>query len=227
MICEDLAVQCDVESERNRTVEQHWYLCRRGARKFARRHEERADLEQVAAIGLIKAADRYRTDSSTPFEAYAWIMIQGELLHYVRDHERAVRAPRRLRDLDRRWRGAREELTRQLEREPLDEEIAGHLRLRRSVADELREYRDRANVVSLDALPPNRAFYTIEAHEDRLALESALAQLNDIERSILQATLQHDISIGDVARALGYSPRHISRLRKSALAKILPLYVGP
>ncbi len=31
------------------------YLCRRGAKKFLRTGLERSDLEQVAAIGLIKA----------------------------------------------------------------------------------------------------------------------------------------------------------------------------
>ncbi len=81
---------------RNAVVDAHRYLCSRGARKFKRAHNDRADLEQVAAVGLIKAATNYRADMQTPFQAYAWIMIVGELMHYVRDHERMVRAPRAL-----------------------------------------------------------------------------------------------------------------------------------
>ena len=55
---------------RNALVDAHWYLCRRGARKFYRGSVDRCDLEQVAAIGLIKACDRYDPSVATPFEAH-------------------------------------------------------------------------------------------------------------------------------------------------------------
>lgn len=75
----------------------HMYLCKRGARKFRRPESDPADLEQVGAIGLIKATDAYRPERLTPFEPYAWIVIVGELMHYVRDSEQAIRMPRWLR----------------------------------------------------------------------------------------------------------------------------------
>src|SRR5665213_2206356 len=145
--------------DRNRIVAQYRYLCSRGAYKFARRREDRADLEQVAAVGLIKAAERYRSSFGTPFEAYAWIMIQGELLHYARDYERVVRAPRRLRELDHRWREAQNVLTGVLQRDPEDEEIAEHLLLHPKAAAELHEYRERGRTASLDALHPRHMSY--------------------------------------------------------------------
>jgi len=46
--------QKDFEA-RNSLVAQYAYLCKRGARKFCRPGLDRAHLEQVAAIGLIKA----------------------------------------------------------------------------------------------------------------------------------------------------------------------------
>ncbi|HYW53813.1 MAG TPA: sigma factor, partial [Dongiaceae bacterium] len=64
---------------RNAVVDAHRHLCVRGARKFKRAHNDRADLEQIAAVGLIKAASNYRAEMQTPFQAYAWIMIVGEL----------------------------------------------------------------------------------------------------------------------------------------------------
>jgi RNA polymerase sigma factor (sigma-70 family) len=51
---------------------------------------ERGDLEQVAAIALIKAFDRYDESLRTPFEAYAWISIVGELMNYLRARKRAA-----------------------------------------------------------------------------------------------------------------------------------------
>ena len=77
------------------------HLCKRGAHKFWRSGLERNDLEQVAAIGLIKAARRYDPTMPTPFEAYAWLMIVGELMHHVRDR-RGDPAALRLRPRDRR-----------------------------------------------------------------------------------------------------------------------------
>jgi general secretion pathway protein G len=77
--------------DRERIILTYRYLCERGARKFLRPGLERGDLEQVAAIGLIKAYDRYDDSLSTPFEAYAWITITGELMNYLRSHTRTAR----------------------------------------------------------------------------------------------------------------------------------------
>ena len=44
---------------RDELVTRHRHLCVRGARKFARSGIDRADLEQIAAVGLVKAASRY------------------------------------------------------------------------------------------------------------------------------------------------------------------------
>lgn len=93
-------------ANRDAVIAAHRYLCRRGARKFRRPDSDPADLLQVAALGLIKATDGYEADRSTPFEAYAWLMIVGELMHYVRDHERLIRIPRWLRSLERRYAAA-------------------------------------------------------------------------------------------------------------------------
>ena len=79
--------------ERERMIVSYHYLCKRGARKFLRPDLERGDLEQVAAIGLIKACDRYDGSLPTPFEAYAWSIITGELMNHLRAHKRASPAP--------------------------------------------------------------------------------------------------------------------------------------
>ncbi|HEY0799067.1 MAG TPA: sigma factor, partial [Candidatus Baltobacteraceae bacterium] len=103
---------------REQTITSYQYLCRRGARKFLRPGLERCDLEQVAAIGLIKAYDRYDVSLHTPFEAYAWLSIVSELMHHVRDAEGIVRLPRRLRGLERRYARAHEQLAMRLKRTP-------------------------------------------------------------------------------------------------------------
>ncbi|HKU81546.1 MAG TPA: sigma-70 family RNA polymerase sigma factor, partial [Candidatus Tumulicola sp.] len=125
--------------DRDAVVQEYRYLCRRAARRFVRDGIDRGDLEQVGAIGLIKAVDRYDASATTPFEAYAWLLVLGELMHYVRDGERLLRAPRRLRDLERRWRAAERYLWATLGRVPREDDVARYVN---ATADELRDVRE-------------------------------------------------------------------------------------
>lgn len=212
-----------VRSERNATIEAHHYLCLRAARKFIRDGSDRRDLEQVAAIGLIKAADRYQAHLGTPFEAYAWTFILGELMHYVRDHERLVRIPRRLRDLERRWSGFERDLRTELGRDPNPGEIGARMQLRREEYEEILRFRQSAMIVSVDALQPSEQqalSYTMEPHVDRLAVETALTSLTELEQRVLSAIYERDVPIVELAKELGYSRRHVTRIHRSALEKL-------
>lgn len=216
-------------SNREPLVLQYWYLCARAGRKFRRPGIDRADLEQIAAIGLIKACDRYDPDLQTPFEAFAWLFIVGELMHYVRDQERIIRAPRRLRDLERRCLDAHHRLTGELGREPTREELAQTLGVSVQHVEDVAHYRERAVTESIDALQPHqlrRCSYTLEDRDDRMVVEAALALLNDTERKIILALYASGYTQIELAERLGYSRRHISRLHRAALKKMQPLWVS-
>ncbi|HEV7180355.1 MAG TPA: sigma-70 family RNA polymerase sigma factor [Candidatus Baltobacteraceae bacterium] len=215
--------------QRQRLIEHHRYLCTRAARKFLRKGVDRADLEQVAAIGLIKAADRFDTEAGTPFEAYAWRFVLGELMHYVRDCERVLRAPRRLLELERRWVAAERELPSLLGREPSDGEVADFIGASHDEASEIRRYRDTRLVLSTDALRPfeHRSLsYTIEQQLDRVLIDNALGRLTPLEREILVEIYERDTPLLELAERLGYSRRHLTRLHRGALDKLSP-YARP
>jgi RNA polymerase sigma-B factor len=214
-----------VKASREAIIEGHHYLCARAARKFFRDGVERADLEQIAAIGLIKAADRYDEAQGTPFEAYAWVLILGELMHYVRDTERILRAPRKIRDLERRWSVAERELWSVLAREPRASEVANFLGLTAEEEREVQRYRQARAVLSMDALHPHEhqmPSYTIDRQLDRLMLESSMSGLSSVEREILIEIYQRDTPVQEIAQRLGYSRRHIARMHKEALKKLSP-----
>jgi RNA polymerase sigma-B factor len=216
-------------TNREPLVLQYSYLCTRAGRKFLRPGIDRADLEQIAAIGLIKACDRYDPALQTPFEAFAWLFIVGELMHYVRDHERMVRAPRRLRDLERRCLDAHDRLTAELGREPTRSEMAASLGVTLQQVDDVARYREQAVPESIDTLQPHhlrRCSYTLEDRDDRMVIEAALALLNDTERKIILALYASGYSQIEVAERMGYSRRHISRLHRAALKKMQPLWVS-
>src|SRR5580658_4948495 len=216
-------IACD--SERERTIQEYRYLCSRAARKFMRDGIDRGDLEQVAAIGLIKATDRFDPSIGTPFEAYAWMLVLGELMHYVRDSERAVRAPRRVRELDRRCGAAERELCARLGREPRTSELAQYLDVPEEELREMLRYRDEGMPISVEALRPYEQLslsYTIDNQLDRVVIESCLSRLSGVEREILREIYENDTPVGEIAKRLGYSRRHITRLHRAALLKLRP-----
>jgi RNA polymerase sigma-B factor len=210
-------------ADRERVVTDHWYLCRRAARRFKRRGLDCADLEQVAAIGLIKAVDRYDRTQSAPFEAYAWILVVGELMHYVRDSERFIRAPRGVRDLERRWTAAESRLWLLFGREPKESEIARLIGATPGQVREIYAYRASGHVISFDLLgssqqrvPP----YGIEDVLDRLTLERILAALPPLQRQIVRSIHLDGTTVVEVARRLGYSRRHVTRLHRAAIERL-------
>jgi RNA polymerase sigma-B factor len=209
---------------RDDVIAAHMYLCKRGARKFRRSETDSADLEQVAAIGLVKATDAYRPERTTPFEAYAWIVIVGELMHYARDCERAVRVPRWLRSIDRRYVTTWETLAARGHAEPTPQQLARELDVTIEVVDQIQALR-RSQTIDTDARGIS-AFDTIAAPvrglsvEDRLTLDLALDQLDERERTIVLGTFGAGLSQSEIAGLLRISQSQISKLLTRALGKL-------
>ena len=80
--------------QRDQLVTAHLRLAETLARGFVSDADGLDDLRQVAAIGLLKAAERFDEARGVPFAAYAIPVIRGELRHHLRDHTWPVRVPR-------------------------------------------------------------------------------------------------------------------------------------
>ena len=76
---------------RDQLVEGYLPLARAVARKFAGRGAEVEDLEQVAAIALMKAIERFEPDRGFRFVTYAVPTITGEVRNHLRDRSAMVR----------------------------------------------------------------------------------------------------------------------------------------
>jgi len=213
---------------RNAVITAFRPLCARGARKFKRPGNDRADLEQVAAIGLIKAADYYRSEMQTRFESYAWVMIVGELMHYVRDHERLVRVPRMLTSLEKRTAAAWDAFCAQHQREPTIAELGAAVGVSAQLAAEACALR------RVDHLPfpdpslsegPERIDVLVDAQrgisvEERFMLGWALDDLDERDRAIVLGTFGAGLTQAELGARLGLSQSHISKLLGRALVAL-------
>ena len=211
-------------ANRDAVVAAHMYLCKRGARKFRRAESDPADLEQVAAVGLVKATEAYLPERTTPFEPYAWIVMVGELMHYVRDSERSIRIPRWLRSLDRRYVATWELLAAEQHAEPTPAQLAVALGVPRSVVEQLQTARrsqsydaDPHGANRLDALAAPQRSVSVD---ERLTLQLAIDELNVRERIIVLGTIAAGLSQAEVAHKLGLSQSQVSKLLARALGKL-------
>jgi RNA polymerase sigma-B factor len=201
--------------ERDALFNQYSYLCKRGSRKFFRGTVDRNDLEQTAAIGLLKACERFEASAGTPFEAYAWLMVVGELMHYVRDFERPVRIPRVLRRLDSQYAAVQSALTLRLQREPTIAETAAAMDVSVAVVDEVLALHGCPFVVPLDTTAP-----MVVRFDDELAVRDALAALTEDERTVVCATLHEGLTQREIGERLGYRQRRVSRILAQARKKL-------
>src|SRR3954452_12249571 len=110
-------------ADREALVERFLPLARHLSRRYAT-STDRDDLEQVAAIGLLKAIDRFDPSRGLAFTSFAVPTILGELKRHFRDFGWSVRVPRELKELAARVEDAVEELNGELGRTPTTEQIA-------------------------------------------------------------------------------------------------------
>jgi RNA polymerase sigma-B factor len=216
-------------SAREELVQRHLPLVRSLARRYAGRGEALEDIEQVGAIGLIKAIDRFELSRDVSLATYATPNVVGEIKRHFRDKGWAVRVPRALQELNASMSGAIERLTVRLSRSPSIAEIAEELETTPEHVLEALEVGSAYSTVSLSTGPSGDEdldpLETIgaedqefERSEDRAALAPALAHLPTREREILRMRFEEGLPQTEIAQRVGLSQMHVSRLIRKSLA---------
>ncbi|MFF3949912.1 SigB/SigF/SigG family RNA polymerase sigma factor [Streptomyces sp. NPDC001902] len=193
------------------------------ARRFRHRGESTEDLRQVAALGLVKAVQRYDPARGSAFESFAVPTIVGEVKRHFRDHLWGVHVPRRVQELRSRVRTVHHELVGTKGRTPTVAEIAAHARMSEQDVLVAMEALDSFVPASLDSATPGtegRTFIdTLGAEDpcldsvvDRVAVAPRLRELPPRERKILYLRFFRDMTQTQIADQLGLSQMHVSRL---------------
>jgi RNA polymerase sigma-B factor len=217
---------------RESLVEQFMPLAGQLARRFVDTGEPLDDLRQVAAVGLLKAIDRFDPARGTKFTSYAAPTILGELKRHLRDTGWAVHVPRALQERAVAVSRETEALTTRLGRSPTPRELATAIGC---AVEELLEAQEAATsytAASLDApvldaeetvgmvelLGADDASYALV--DERDAISRGMRSLAAIERDVLRLRFAKDLSQREIGERVGCSQMQVSRLLRRALAKL-------
>ncbi|MZF57599.1 SigB/SigF/SigG family RNA polymerase sigma factor [Streptomyces sp. SID5594] len=214
------------EALRDETICTWLPMAYRLAARFRGRGESMDDLRQVAAMGVVKAVDRYDPARGKAFETYAVPTVTGEIKRHFRDHTWDVHVPRRVQDLRNRVRTARRDLAQRLGgRAPTCAEIAAESGLAEEDVLLGLEALESYSALSLDAEPAGgegsgatladrlgSSDHALDVAVDREAVKPELRRLPERERTILYLRYFRDMTQLGIAERLGISQMHVSRL---------------
>jgi RNA polymerase sigma-B factor len=216
---------------RDELVTAHMGLAEYLARRFTNRGEPLDDLVQVAALGLLKAVDRFDPERGLEFSTYATPTIVGELKRHFRDKGWAVRVPRRVQELHLRLGSVVSILSQELGRSPTIGEIAHAAAVSEEEVLEAIEAGHAYRFTSLDAPSGNDDEMSLSSElgaedqglidsEHRVTLSPLIAQFPPRERMILHLRFFEGLTQSEIAGRLGISQMHVSRLLARALAQL-------
>ena len=195
-----------------RLVEENLPLSQAVARKFQGQGVEKDDLEQVAAMALMQAIERFDPERGLQFSTFALPTIAGSVRNYLRDRGSTIRLTRSLREQLTKLRRVSDELTRKLQREPSMRELAEAMELPPETSDDAEAPRLETFLGRLDE--------GYEQVEQAQWLNWVYGQVTPTEKLLLQKRFEERLGQRETARALGVSQMQVSRMERRLLTRL-------
>jgi RNA polymerase sigma-B factor len=213
-----------------RVVELNMQVAVDVARRYRSRGVPSEDLEQVAYLGLVKAARGFDAERATDFLSYAVPTIRGEVRRYFRDHGWAVRPPRTVQQAQARITAVESDLCQELGRAPRPSEIAERLDLDLDLVVEALAANGCFVPTSLDSSSTDTesgigeklgdADHGFDSAEARVALKPLLEHLDRRERIMLEMRFFKGATQSEIGEVLGITQMQVSRLLSALLARL-------
>ncbi|WP_107774072.1 sigma-70 family RNA polymerase sigma factor [Nocardioides sediminis] len=240
-ICDELAQPDVTETDRrdlvDDLVEANLAVARSIAARYRNRGASLEDLEQVAFLGLVKAAARFDASEGHDFLSYAVPTIRGEVRRHFRDACWAVRPPRRVQELQARISAAESDLTHELGETPTQVQLAERLGETREAVVEAMTADGCFAPTSLDTpvadgtsslgdlLPVTGGRHG--AVEARLVLGPLMRALPARDRHVLRLRFFEDRTQAEIAEAVGVTQSQVSRTLTRILGELRAGLTGP
>jgi RNA polymerase sigma-B factor len=209
-------------------------MANRLAGRFRNRGESVEDLRQVAAVGLVKAVDRYEPSRGS-FESYAVPTVVGEIKRHFRDYTWDMHVPRRVQDIRNRVRASYRELTLGLDdRSPTIAQLAEHSGLPEEDVlaglEALQSYRSLSLDAELTTSTHSEGYSLMDTLGegepgydhivDREAVKPLLRELSERDRRVLYLRFFCDMTQKRIGEQLGISQMHVSRILSGTCARL-------
>lgn len=213
-------------------VEEYLPLSRAVARKFQGQGVELEDLQQVAALALVQAIERYEPSRGLKFSTFALPTIAGTVRNHLRDRGSTIRMGRSVRTQLSALRQATEALERELRRAPTMQELADKMAIAPDELLSLLEMRRTLDTTSLDVgvgeeedaprleefLGQTDAGY--ERVEQRQWMQWVYRQLSPQEQLLVHKRFEQRLGQRETAQALGVSQMQVSRMERRLLTRL-------
>lgn len=223
----NLAQQGD-ERAKEQVVSQNLGLVWSIVHRFKNTYYDKEDLFQIGCIGLMKAIIHFDSHYGVQFSTYAVPIIMGEIKRYFRD-DGSIKVSRSLKELNLKINKAREELTKQLDRQPTIRDIALKLDVDEqsvveaidasyyptSLSEPIYE-RDGSSISMEERIEDKHHHMWFE----KMALKLEIEKLDEKEKLILLMRYKLEYNQEKVAQRLHISQVQVSRLEKKIIMKL-------
>jgi len=229
------ARRLELETTRDKMILDHYPLVRTIACRMVRRFPSNVDVEElinVGVMGLIDAVDRFDPTRKVPFKAYAEIRIRGAIVDALRESDWVPRSVRRKYN---RIELARNELKRQLGRQPTREETAEVLGLTIAEYEHMAEDARLRKLVSLDAPVdddnPTALCDRVSAKQEdvtqifqrqelKAEVLKAVRHLPKKERTAVSLYYLHELTLKEIGEVLGVTESRACQLRAQGVKRL-------
>lgn len=202
------------------------------AKRFQGRGYEQEDLNQIGALGLVKAIKKFDINYEVQLSTYAVPYILGEIKKYIRDDGK-VKVSRSIKELAVKINNLKKEYLEKEGKEIKVEEIAEILHITKeeiavaidatssslvySMNEKVFEGKDGSiNVAETIASNKNEEMEIT----NRLAIQKVLNELDDREKQIIILRYYKGITQTEISKRLGISQVQISRIERNVLSKM-------
>ena len=214
---------------RDLLIEGNYKLVLSILKKFYNKYDNLDDLFQIGCVGLIKAVDNFDLNYDVKFSTYAVPMILGEIKRYIRD-DNSLRISRSLKDIGYKSLKIMEEYYAKNGIEAPVSYIAKKLDVTEyDVSNALLALKNTVSMYEPIYSDGGDTIYLYDQIEDKkidndfshkLELETAINDLNEREKYILDQRYVIGKSQMEIADEINISQAQVSRLEKKAIKQL-------
>ena len=226
----DIKAYSESTKDINSLVEKNMGLVRKIAWHMHGRVKSAVDIEdliQIGMYGLVTAAQNYVVKEGVSFSSYASIRIRGEIIDHLRRNSNLCRTTIQMQQ---KYKSSVETLSKQLQREPNNNEIAVEMGLETAELHNWEQAFAANTHQSLDTVYDEFSIWFAAKEQNpeeeltdtelRENLVEALKTLPEREALLIQLYYVEELNVYEIAEVLDITTGRVSQIKKNAISRL-------